>query len=396
MKSALRNMALIFLGCAAFISQATSAGVAHKTAAAAAAQDAAPGGPLKPSGPIVIDHKKDVVIENVQITTTEGDCIRVENSKNITIRNSEIGPCGGDGIRIDGGSGVHVLDSYIHPETLSPGCCDHNDGIFALETTGLLVQGNVIAYGESNVEVHGGSEVTVKGNLLLNPRGPEHSRGNNFQCWSHNGQGNSPWCKDITVDDNYALSSTDTDKYTFPEATQDSINFGYTNGAVAENNFIAGGHSKSGCGLIADKGANNTIFTNNRLLDAGQCGIGIADGIRHVVDGNKVLNRTPIPGSGNQGIYVWRSYHEKGNCSDSTVTNNISLALKPDGSKSGFWKGEGCDPLQQQNNTFGPAAESALRRVDQIFQPPLIPPRPYACVATSPYSNQTGFPPCHQ
>lgn len=358
------------------------------------AQDAAAPRSLKPSGPIVMTGKKGAVIEDVQITSPSGDCVQIANSTNITIRNSEIGPCGGNGIRIRGGSGVRIVDSYIHPETQSPHCCDHNDGIFALDTSDVLIQGNVIAYGESNVEVHDSNDVTVKGNFLLNPRGP-FPRGNNFQCWTHSGKAEGPGCNDIKVDDNYTLSSTDTQKYLYPEATQDSISFGYTNGAQANNNFIAGGHSKSGCGLIADRSAHNTVFDNNRLLDAGQCGIGIADGIKHVVDSNKVLNRTPIPGSGNQGIYVWRSYHEKGNCSDSTVTNNISLAYKMDGSKSGFWKGEGCGPLTQANNRFGADALGSLKQVDQIFQPPSVPPQPYACVATSPYSNQTHWPACH-
>lgn len=359
---------------------------------AAKAQDS--GQPLKPSGPITLNGKKGLTIENVQITSSSGDCVVLNNVRDVTIRNSEIGPCGGEGIRITGGSGIRILDSYIHVETQSPHCCDHNDGIFALESSEILIQGNVIAYSESNIEIHGGNSVKVIGNFLLNPRGP-HPRGQNFQCWSHNGQGQSPWCRDITVSNNYALSSNDTQKYLFPEETMDSINFGYTQHAVAENNFIVGGHSRSGCGLIADKGANDTNFSNNRLIDAGQCGIGIADGVKHVVDGNKVLNRTPVTGAGNQGIYVWRSYHEKGNCSDATVTNNISLALKPDGTKSGFWKGEGCDPLKQSNNKFGADALGSLKKVEEVFQPPLIPPQPFACVATSPYSNQTSAAACH-
>lgn len=374
----LRNATLLFAGLALFI-------------LALAAQDTAAGQPLKTSGPIVLNGKKGTIIENVQITSSSGDCIRINNSRNITIRNSEIGPCGGNGIRIIGGTDIRIVDSYIHPETQSPGCCDHNDGIFALETANLWIQGNVIAYGESNIEVHGGATVMVKGNFLLNPRGP-FPRGNNFQCWSHSGP-NSPECTNVTVDNNYVLSSTDP-RFLYPEATQDSIGFGFTQGAQVTNNFIAGGHSRSGCGLIADRNANDTVFSNNRLLDVGQCGIGIADGIKHVVDGNKVLNRTPVPGAGNQGIYVWRSYHEKGNCADSTVTNNISLAYKPDGSKSGFWKGPGCDPLRQENNQFAANASGSLRHVDEIFRPPLIPPEPFACVATSPYSNQSGTP-CH-
>jgi Right handed beta helix region len=348
----------------------------------------------KPSGPLVIRGKHGLVIENLHVTSARGDCVQLTDSTNITIKNSEIGPCNGDGIKITGGSGIHIFDSYIHPETLSPGCCDRDDGILAGETSDLLIQGNVIAYGEANIEVLGGNTVTVIGNFLLNPRGP-YPRGQNFQCWSRGARGTTPGCENVTVENNYALSSTDNMKYSYPEDAEDSINFGHTKGILAQNNFIAGGHSVSGCGLIADKGNEDVQFLNNRVLDTGQCGIGVAEGADTVVDGNKVLNRTPVPGGGNQGIYVWQGARSTGRCGPVTVSNNISLAYKLDGTKSGFWKGKGCDPLTLTNNVFGPDAEKLLTPADQVFAPPLIPPQPKDCVVTSPYSTQTSLPPCN-
>jgi hypothetical protein len=345
---------------------------------------------LSGSEPIVISGKSGVVIQGLKITSNQGDCVRIVNSKNITIQNSEIGPCTGNGISISGGNGISIFDSYIHPETQSPGCCDHNDGVFAVETTDLRIQGSVLAYGESNIEVQGGAHVAVTGNFLLNPRGP-FPRGQNFQCWSHGPKGAR--CKDVTVSNNYAVSSTDTEKYLYPDNGEDSINFGQSDGVVADDNFITGGHSNSGCGLIADRGTNNAQFRNNRLLDTGQCGIGISDGSNHVVENNKVLNRTPVPGAGNQGIYVWQSYKEKGACSSVRLSNNISIALKPDGSKTGFWKGKGCDPVTLENNVWGPDAARTLA-VEQHFVPPLIPPQPRNCVVRSPYTNETNAPPC--
>lgn len=349
--------------------------------------------PLSQSGPIVINGRKGTIIQGLKITSKAGDCVRLVKSVNITIRNSEIGPCGGNGVAITGGDGIRIVDSYIHPETLSPGCCDHNDGILALETSHLLIQGNVIAYSETNIEVFGSNSVTILGNFLLNPRGP-FPRGQNVQCWSHAARGTTPWCRNVTIENNYLVSSVDTSKYLYPEGTEDSINFGYTNHAVAQNNYITGGHSKSGCGLIADSTVIDAQFRNNKLLDTGQCGIGIADGTNAVVDGNKVLNRTPISGGGNQGIYVWQVHKENGHCGPVSVSNNIALAYKPDGTKSGFWKGQGCDPMTSTNNVFGPDALKLLTPVDQVFPPPLIPPQPKDCVVTSPYSTQTGWAPC--
>ena len=347
------------------------------------------------SGPIVISGQDGTVIEGLKITSTTGDCLQIINSTNITVQNSEIGPCAGNAVKISEGDGINIFDSYIHPETLSPGCCDHNDGIFAVGTSNLLIQGNVIAYGESNINVFAGSTVTVTGNLLLNPRGPESARGNNFHCWSQTPTGTG--CSNVTVNNNYALCSTDTTTYLYPDGCEDDIGFGYTTGIIAQGNFITGGQSAAGCGLIADKRANSAQFLNNKLLDTGQCGIGIADGTNQLVDSNKVLNRNPVPGSGNQGIYVWQSYLANGNCSNVTVSNNISVEYKPNGNQSGFWNGPApynCAPLTLTNNIFGQAADSYLTPVDQVFPPPLIPPQPKNCVVNSPYSTQTAWSPC--
>ncbi len=296
---------------------------------------------LTPSDPIVISGQNGTTIQGLKITSTTGDCVTIVNSTNITIQNSEIGPCGGgttaNGINISGGSGIAVYDSYIHPETLTGNCCDFHDGIFIHDgAKSVTIQGNVIAYGESNIE---------------------------------------------------ALSSTDTTKYLYPENQEDSINFGYTNGAVVQGNFITGGHSPSGCGLIADDSANSMQFKSNMLLNSGQCGIGIADGTNQIVDSNKVYNTNSISGAGNTAIYVWKQYAAA--CGPTTVSNNVADEIKPDGTHSGFWDGGGCS-ASLTNNTFGQAADSMLTPVSTIFPAPSIPPQPKNCVVTSPYTTKNG------
>jgi hypothetical protein len=351
------------------------------------AQSANSSSSLSPSGPIVINGQDGAVIEGLKITSSTGDCVLITNSINITIQDSEIGPCRGNAVKISGGDTISIFDSYIHPETLNTsGCCDHNDGILSVGTSNLAIQGNVIAYSESNVEVKAGNRVTIIGNFLLNPRGP-FPRGQNVQCWTG--------CMNVTVEDNYALSSLDTTKYLYPENQEDSINFGFTDGIIARNNYITGGHSSSGCGLIADKAANSAQFLSNRLLDTGQCGIGISDGTNQLVDGNKVLNRTPVVGAGNQAIYVWQPPNKVGYaCGPVTVSNNISTEYKPNGNQSGFWKGSGCNPLTPTNNVFGQPADILLTSAGQVLVPPAIPPQPKNCVVLSPYSTQTGWSPC--
>ena len=357
-------------------------------------------GQMSPSGPININGQSGTVIQNLHITSTSGNCVTITSSSNITIQNSEIGPCGaadgsgdGNGISIAASNGVNIYDNYIHPEIkTASSCCDHRDGIFGSGgNSNINIQGNVIAYGETNIEFNGGTNanLNVIGNFLLNPRGPADPRGQNFQCW---GADASNTCINVTVQNNYALSSTDTSKYLYPEDQEDSINFGFTNTATVTGNFITGGHSQSGCGLIADDAANNITFQNNRLLNTGQCGIGIADGTKPIVQSNWVYNTNPVSGGGNTAIYVWKQYSSP--CGPTTIANNIADEVRQDGSHSGYWDGGNCNATTS-GNMFDTTADPTLT-ASSTFNPPPIPPNPKNCVVTSPYTNNTssGLPQC--
>ena len=224
-------------------------------------------GGLTPSGPVTLSGQSGVTIQNLHITNPNGDCVTITNSTNITIKQSEIGPCKGNGVVVSGGDTVSVVDNYIHPEGTLTGCCDVTDGIFTNGTHNLTIQGNVIAYGEANIEANGQTNLKVIGNFLLNPRGGGDSRGQNVQVWANN--------TTTLVQNNYALASTDTAKYKFAEVQEDSINFGaspggpFTTGVIAQNNYITGGHSNSGCGIIADTGANSVQFLTNIIVNSG-------------------------------------------------------------------------------------------------------------------------------
>jgi hypothetical protein len=214
----------------------------------------------------------------------------------------------------------------------------------------------------------------------LNPRdeqGGPGPRGNNFQCW--NG------CTNVLVQTNYALSSTDTTQYLYPEATEDSISFGVTTGFVAQNNFISGGHSVYGCGIMADTFSDRGQVLSNVLLDTAQCGIGLTDGTL-VADGNKVYNRTPVVGGGNTASYV-AHYGKSGSCGPMTITNNITDELRSDGSHSGWWNRGDCGTVDISTDTFGASADPLLIGIESAA--PLIPQQPKTCVVTSPYSTQT-------
>jgi hypothetical protein len=344
-------------------------------------------GALTPSGSIGINSQSGRIIENVHITSSTGPCVTIANSTGIIIRNSEIGPCKGGGIEIAGGSGIRIFDNYIHPEFDGKGCCDSGDGIVASGTTDILIQGNVVAYGESNIEILGSRTVNVIGNFLVNPRNFGDSRGSNVQVLS----GSSS----VLIENNYALASTDTSIYALPENQSDSISVsGTVNEITVRNNYITGGNWAYGCGLIAEAGASNAQFLSNTLVDSGQCGIGLEGGTNVVADGNRILNRTPLPGGGNTAIIVFKLYPTDPPCGPVTITNNTAYQIQLSGFLSSLWNGGGCAPVTTSGNTVDQAAYAALTPPSEKIPPPRIPPQPSTCVANSPFSNQTGAPGC--
>jgi Right handed beta helix region len=334
-------------------------------------------------GPIVIRNQHDRVYKSLQVSGAH-DCLEVTDSSGITIETSEIGPCGGNGIVVSGSNDVRIYDSFIHPQTRSKGCCDRNDGVLVENSSDVVIQGNVIAYGESNVEApQGVSKLAVVGNFLLNPRGP-FPRGQNVQAWN---------VRNVLVRNNYTLSSRNRRRFLYPDDQEDSINFGKGSNFVAQENYVTGGHSASGCGLIADDGANNVRLIDNRVVNSGGCGIGIASGATQIVKRNRVINRNPVKDAGNTAIYVWNQYKGVA-CGPVTVSDNVAAEVRRDGTQSGFWNGGGCDPVKLAGNIWNKAAEKLLLPVRVKMPPPLIPPQPRSCVIESPYSTQTRWPAC--
>jgi Right handed beta helix region len=355
---------------------------------------------LTSSGPIAIAGANGTVISRMRITSTSGSCVTISNSSNVTIEKSEIGPCGdpddgktpANGISISGGGDIRISDNYIHVDNQAAACCDTHDNVLIRGSSNVIIQGNVIAYGETNVEVDDApsDHISVIGNFLLNPRGP-FPRGQNFQSWGAASWGPN---RSIVVSDNYALSSQNSDAYRYRENQEDSINFGYTTGAVAKGNYVSGGHSRSGCGIIADDHASGMQFLNNILSDTGQCGIGIANGTSQTVSGNKILNLTPVAGAGNTALYVWNLY-KTAPCGPVVLADNIGDEVQSDGvSRSGFWNGGGCGSVTLTNNVWNQPAHEQLYPMSATNPPPAIPVRPKNCVAVSPYTTNKSLPSC--
>jgi hypothetical protein len=308
----------------------------------------------------------------------------IRNSQNVTIRDSEIGPCDGNAIQIDNSGFVNVWDNYIHTErrgngTCSP--CDIGDGIHAFLSNDFHIQGNVFAYNETHIEVNGVRNALVKGNFFLNPLGP-FPRGSHFQSWAYG----TTRSADITVEDNYGLSSKDTTKYKFADGQTDAFNFGFTDRAIARRNYVTGGTWAAGCGIIADASANSIQMRNNDLVQPGGCALSVASGTNNVIDGNRAYQNGSISGAGNTSISVWKQYLHP--CGPTTVTNNIATHIRSDGYQSGFWDGGGCGPVTLDANMWNEAARAALEATNLAIPPPSIPPIPYRTIVSSPWTTR--------
>jgi hypothetical protein len=244
--------------------------------------------------------------------------------------------------------------------------------------------------------------MNIVGNYLMNPRGP-YPRGQNIQVDTTTG---------VTATSNFAYSCTLDGSsgvqcpagYLYSENQEDSVNFYNSTLFSAINNYVMGGHSSSGCGLIMDYAANSGTFTGNVVNDTGQCGIGVANGTSQTVDGNDVLITNPVSGGGDTAIYIWNQYSDP--CGGVLLNGNEATEIQTDGSASGYWSGGGCNPVTCDGsnvnvdscNVFdygsGSTAYHLLVANPKVTTPPLIPPQPKHCVVKSPYSTQVSLPQC--
>jgi DNA-binding winged helix-turn-helix (wHTH) protein len=356
---------------------------------------------------------------NYKISTTSGNCVVIDGASNVTFQGSDIGPCGtsnttspSNGIYVIGGTENKIYDNYVHVETLASGCCDSHIGILIERSSYGVIEGNIVAYGEGNIQLQNSDHITVSGNFMLNPRGP-FPRGTQFQA------ANST---NTTVSNNFALS---TNASTLGQALgtgnsapilydsraiSDSINFWRSSNNSARGNYVSGGvdgsgcTSDSGCCLIADSGANSSTFVENTCFNTGQCGVAVASGTDQVVKNNKILNLNPTPKGGNTALPIFDDGTYAA-CGPVQVRGNISTEIRADGYASGYWSdakcGVSCDGANanvDSCNTFdygsNRAAYNLLRSDLSVTRPPAIPPGPKNCVAKSPYSTQTSLPGC--
>ncbi len=374
------------------------------------------------NGPLNISGQSGTTYENYLITNPNGPCVTVTNSTNITIHNSEVGPCGAQAIVTSGGSNVKILDSYLHAET--PGIVnrsgnqttfDTGDNIYCANTASLLIQGNVIGWGEANVFLQGCASAVFKGNFCFNPI-TSTNLGDRGQCIQV-----LDGSRNVTVDQNYVLASTDTAMWKYATYSSDMINFGSTGSAPVDGftvtgNYITGGTFVYGCGIIADGGTSSStgstpsVITGNNLVNVMTCGISIEGGYNYTISNNKVFNQNALNFSSNNAFELFSCYNGPGSacyngeilpCGNITLTGNLGYAINNAGAVSGLYTGGNfpCNPVtigagNQFDSAPNQAAYNAMNPPAKTMPPPAIPPVPYSCAVVSPYTTNTSSPPC--
>jgi hypothetical protein len=372
-----------------------------------------------PSTTMTIKGQSDAVISGISISTTVGPCIVVDRSTNITIQNANIGPCGANdsdaaaqGIVIQNGSSVNVYDNYIHVENQAHTCGDSHDGILVVNNGAgpVDIQGNVIGYNEQNVRMWNASNVNVIGNFVFNPRGAatcgsgDNLQGHQVQAWADDATPNA----NLNFSSNYVLNSQDTGAYTYAGVSSDALAMGVTNKGTISGNYVnydsnVTNVNVNAAGIIADYKANNITISSNVLKDMD---IGLAGGSGHSVSGNKVLIKTPS-NNGVDGITI------NGSACPVSITGNYMSAFQNTGPDSVAWNqgyynsgscasptlssnvnDEGCGYYSGHPDLSNCPAYLALNPILTTNPPPLIPPLPKNCVATSPYSTQTSKSAC--
>ncbi len=327
---------------------------------------------LVDSPPIVIDGRSGVTIRGVRIQNPSGRCVQIRNASNIVVEDSEIGPCAGNGVEITNSHNVTVRDNYVHTERSGSSKMNTGLGVHIITSSQILVQGNRFENNETSVYGYTpGHSIRVVGNYSLNPLGP-YPRGQHVQLWSCNKSG--PLEQRCEVSSNYGRLDPERGSKLGATHTEDMINIGKSNYALIEDNYLVGGDSASGCGIIVEGPSSFTTIRDNVVIRTAQCGIGVANADHTVVDSNRVLDTNLVAlgltTGGNIGIYVWRKSDSTNYCYNNTVQRNIVSNRFPDGRYNDLNLSSRCTNTIKQDNITGAAARSLLTPESEKLPPP--------------------------
>ena len=148
--------------------------------------------------------------------------------------------------------------------------------------------------------------------------------------------------------------------------TEDMLSIGKSDYTLIEDNYLIGGDSPSGCGIIVEGPSSFTTIRDNVVIRTAQCGIGVANADHTLVEDNRVLDTNLIDLGltigGNIGIYVWRSSDSSDNCFSNTVQRNIVSNRRPNGKYNDLKLSSRSTSTVKRDNITGSAARSLLHQ----------------------------------
>lgn len=232
----------------------------------------------------------------VTISNPSGPCLVVDGKQNVTLQNLVIGPCGGEGIVIRNSSNVTISNVTVSRAV-------------------------------ANISILSSTDVSVTDSTLKDPQGPK------------------PRGQQVIIDKSSRVTiARNTATFSGDGYQEDGINAYMSDQVMIDSNSVTGGNSTTGCGIMVDMGSTNVTIRNNTVRHQANCGIGVAAGYNHLVEGNNVADYG-FAGTGKVGIYVWNQSPDP--CHDITVRGNTV------GPSNAFWGGGGnCANLVVVNNIW--------------------------------------------
>ena len=343
----------------------------------------APQASVPETGPLVIENQTGITIRNRRIHNPTGPCVTIRGSSSVLLEGFEIGPCAGNGIAVTESHDVTIASSRISTKRSGHTERDSGLGIYILTSSNVVVRGSHFVANESGVYAVRSRAIRVLGNYFVGPLGPR-PRGVHAQLSYVSGG---------EVTGNYGVADATDLPVGLKADQEDAINIYRSTGITVARNYLVGGSSPSGCGIIVEgRESADNVVEENILVRTGNCGIGIANGVRNIVRENKVLDTNIPRGAGNVGIYVahmlsraqrqararGESVQREVTCFDNVVVGNVVSNQLPAGHYADLYTPNTCERTVREGNLTGPAARVTLLPEADRLPPPPIPPLPHA------------------
>lgn len=252
------------------------------------------------SKPLYLRGIHDKVINGLDISSKNTDCITLSNCSNITIQNCRLHFSGKNGISILQCRNIKVINCYF--EKLAT-------GVYALDS----------------------KEIQVNHNRFKNMQGP-FPRGQMVQFDSLSGPNNQ-------------INYNKGENQPGLSSPEDAINVYKTYGTAASpvqvigNSIRGGGPSKAGGGImLGDYGGGFILAKHNILVNPGQYGMAIAGGHHISIVNNVIYGRRQS--FTNVGLYIWNQ-HAAG-CTLNTIAFNKVRWTNAKGENNPAWNQGNC------------------------------------------------------